>query len=557
MVTNYRTLALGLLWLAAPRLPAGAQPLQPIHPALPIKSAAPTQDNDAPAVYRTTEKAAPARTVNRTANAANQEEGADAASASASPADNAAPALTIAVADFAGQDKELGRFLADTLLTDLAQSKKLHLVERSEIRQALTELKLQASGLAEPGKIKQVGKLVGADRLIVGSYFVRDNQFVLNARLLDVRTGRVVAGGAANVSGGPDSMLPLVHRLAHQFHKRVTGEAIIFDGEVPDAPARLPDDPPADRMAAPDANPNADANGPDQTAANATGNVSGARTAGDDGGDSSSLVPPSSRPNQPVTEHNLATLTRRVAPGGGYAFFTPARPAATVSRLRALIGLIQAVVPPARLASYPNAASSSSIALRLPPDITRVPAWAIPYVALAAERGWWPAGRALRPAEPATWAFVSVVLARAHLPQRAARLAGRPVEAPPVVLTRREPIVALDSDNYSGLVIDAHDLPIQRAMSVRVFDEAHRLVYPDAEHLPNLDWQEDNGLVAYHHDGSRPMRAGERPLVVRALNLEGDDIVISNEAAERIREENRRAHFLWQWKVCLLVDGGR
>src|SRR5690348_10227270 len=74
--------------------------------------------------------------------------------------------VTVAVADFSGTDKDLGRFLADTLLTDLAQSKKLVLVERAQIGQALTELKLQSSGLAEPKQVTRLGRLVGADHLI-------------------------------------------------------------------------------------------------------------------------------------------------------------------------------------------------------------------------------------------------------------------------------------------------------------------------------------------------------------------------------------------------------
>src|SRR5947209_10750856 len=107
-----------------------------------------------------------------------------------SGATDPASGLTIAVADFTGSDKELGRFIAETLLTDLAQSQQLNLVERTEIRQALTELKLQSTGLVEPQNVKQLGKLVGADRLIVGSFFLHDDQVFVNARLLDVKTGR-------------------------------------------------------------------------------------------------------------------------------------------------------------------------------------------------------------------------------------------------------------------------------------------------------------------------------------------------------------------------------
>src|SRR5579862_9795656 len=81
-------------------------------------------------------------------------------------ADEPGVGVTVAVADFSGPDKDLGRFLADTLLTDLAQSKQLVLVERAQIGKTLTELKLQTSGLAEPSQVKRLGRLIGADRLI-------------------------------------------------------------------------------------------------------------------------------------------------------------------------------------------------------------------------------------------------------------------------------------------------------------------------------------------------------------------------------------------------------
>src|SRR5205085_549074 len=78
---------------------------------------------------------------------------------------------TIAVADFSGEDPELGRLLADTLLTDLGQSTQLHLVERTEIRRALEELKLQSTGLFAPEEAQALGRMVRADGLIVGSFY--------------------------------------------------------------------------------------------------------------------------------------------------------------------------------------------------------------------------------------------------------------------------------------------------------------------------------------------------------------------------------------------------
>lgn len=149
--------------------------------------------------------------------------------------DSASYGHTIAVADFSGYDPEVGRFIAETLLTDLAQSRLLHFAERSEIRRALDELKLQSTGLIDPQQITQLGKLVSADRLVVGSYLEAEDQIIINARLLDIGTGRLSEGGAGNVSGDRRNLLSLVHRLAHQFHRRVTGEDFVIDGEGAEA----------------------------------------------------------------------------------------------------------------------------------------------------------------------------------------------------------------------------------------------------------------------------------------------------------------------------------
>ncbi len=146
---------------------------------------------------------------------------------------DASTSFTIGVADFTGGETERGRFLAETLLTDMSQSGKLQLVERNEIKHALDELKLQSTGLFDPSQIKQLGKLVRADHLIVGSYLENGDQMIVNARLLDVETGRVAPGGGANVVGPRKDLLGLVHRLAHLLHRRITGEDFVLEGETP------------------------------------------------------------------------------------------------------------------------------------------------------------------------------------------------------------------------------------------------------------------------------------------------------------------------------------
>ena len=158
-----------------------------------------------------------------------------AASAADNPDSDRSPVSpTIAVADFSGADPDVARFISETLLTDLAQSRQLHFAERSEIRRAFDELKLQSTGRVEPQQVRQLGRLVSANRMIVGSYMEADGQIIINARLLDVGTGRLAEGGAGNVTGERRNLLSLVHRLAHLFHRRVTGSDFVMDGEGAD-----------------------------------------------------------------------------------------------------------------------------------------------------------------------------------------------------------------------------------------------------------------------------------------------------------------------------------
>jgi hypothetical protein len=110
----------------------------------------------------------------------------------------------------------------------------MRLVERGELQKAQNELKLNSGLQFEPGNVRTLGRMVRADRLVVGSFLIRDSQVMVNARLLDVAGGRVITGGAANSVGDVKSMFAVVHRLAHLLHRRITGEDLVIDGEGPD-----------------------------------------------------------------------------------------------------------------------------------------------------------------------------------------------------------------------------------------------------------------------------------------------------------------------------------
>ena len=497
-----------------------------------------------------------------------------------------ASGLSIAVADFSGQDKEMGRFLADTLLTDLAQSERLHMVERAEIGKALTELKLQSTGLTEPQDVKKVGKLLGADRLIVGSFLFRDNQLILNARLLDVRTGRVSPGGAANVSGSRENVLPLVHQLARSFHRRVTGSDLLAENPrpamppldnppptVPDLPAVMPDRTP-DNTPSPGTDgynvrqPDSNTDNPSSSDFSAPANSAVNSSALNSPAFASALK--SVPANSIISEGRLASLMSQL--GSGSRFFTPGRAAQPVSRLRALIALVRAAVPSAsRTVCGPRALSA------VLPDADLVPAWAGSYVLAGIQQGLWPAHVPLQPNASATGGFLHGIASRIipspYIAKKSSSRAvghrvpnvvvqarislGMPVPPAPIEDRERSPAPVQINSIYTGLLVEARDLPAERTMNARILDRDGQLVYPDPGHVPDIDYIEDHGMADFYHEPRDMKRVGEHPLVVRAVGVSGDDIIVNAETARRIRNANRRDGFLTRWRVGILLDEGR
>ena len=108
----------------------------------------------------------------------------------------------VAVLDFQGtgatKDTEsLGVGLQSMLTTDLAQVSSITLVERARLRDVQKELKLSRSALADPATAVRLGKLAGASHLVTGSHTEVNKKMRLDARLVEVATGKVVLASSA------------------------------------------------------------------------------------------------------------------------------------------------------------------------------------------------------------------------------------------------------------------------------------------------------------------------------------------------------------------------
>lgn len=104
---------------------------------------------------------------------------------------------------------------------------------------------------------------------------------------------------------------------------------------------------------------------------------------------------------------------------------------------------------------------------------------------------------------------------------------------------------------YTGVVVDARGLGLERVMSPRIYDDAGRIIYGDKYIDP--DFVVSHGMVDYAAtpDMMRSLeagttRAGASPIVVKAIGLKhfNSDVIISREDADRILAANAGNNFL-------------
>ncbi len=73
-------------------------------------------------------------------------------------------------------NKDLGAQMADILTARLSVEDAFQLVERAKLGKVIEEQKLKLVGLADQDKAVEVGKLLGAQRMVIGKTFMMDKQ---------------------------------------------------------------------------------------------------------------------------------------------------------------------------------------------------------------------------------------------------------------------------------------------------------------------------------------------------------------------------------------------
>lgn len=137
------------------------------------------------------------------------------------------PKKTIAVVDFevlGGNRKEKGRVVLEGLTSALIETGQFIVVERTKLPALMNEIRLSQSGLTRQEKDGLAGKLLSADLMLTGTLTDLQEEWEINLRILNVRTGQALSSVAMKT------------RLFRQMELRDSGPWVEdFEGSAADA----------------------------------------------------------------------------------------------------------------------------------------------------------------------------------------------------------------------------------------------------------------------------------------------------------------------------------
>ncbi len=114
----------------------------------------------------------------------------------------------------------LSKGIAEMLITELAASPALQVVERDRLQTLLEEQDLGAAGRVDKETAVRLGKILGVRHLLMGGFIIdRREEMRLDLRAVNVETSKVEY--VETVSGKSEEVLGLVARLGAKVNRRL------------------------------------------------------------------------------------------------------------------------------------------------------------------------------------------------------------------------------------------------------------------------------------------------------------------------------------------------
>ncbi len=110
---------------------------------------------------------------------------------------------TIAIVPFADlqcQSPEFGKYISEGLISNLGKAGRYSIVERELLYKILEEQKLGLVGIMDDASATKIGKILGVDRIVTGTFSVLDTRIKINGRMIIPGTGLIISVAETNVT---------------------------------------------------------------------------------------------------------------------------------------------------------------------------------------------------------------------------------------------------------------------------------------------------------------------------------------------------------------------
>lgn len=125
----------------------------------------------------------------------------------------------------AGAAIKLGPYLSDKMTAIMVQGGSLDIIERAKLDLLIDEIALSQSGLVEEGAAQKVGKILGVEAFIMGSYTRFPKKVEITARLVETETGKILATSTAPIKIS-DKIQPLMEPLVSDVPLQLEGAVL-------------------------------------------------------------------------------------------------------------------------------------------------------------------------------------------------------------------------------------------------------------------------------------------------------------------------------------------
>ncbi len=132
--------------------------------------------------------------------------------------------LTILPFEYISKDEKydwLSKGIPETLLNTLVQIKSFIFIEGTQRDKVLKEIDFQQGKYVDIKSAVQIGKILGAQKVIIGSCQLLDRQIKISARVVNIETGTIESYSITEYNGTIDNLFETQSEFSNLMYKKI------------------------------------------------------------------------------------------------------------------------------------------------------------------------------------------------------------------------------------------------------------------------------------------------------------------------------------------------